>query len=663
MKPLLKVTVFFLWSLLILAGYYYFHKPLTPQQFLEILGALVNLAGSLLILALCGGLGYKIARFSGSHPLNAFSVQAALGAGSFSLLWLALGLAGLYRWWAALVVLLAGLVYLRDEIFAWARQLGGILSVWQDSGTLGRIFLLASLLLALNQTWIALAPPVKYDALTYHLALPAAYAAQGGLAFFPTNPYWGHPQLAEMLFTWIAALGGQPASGAIFNWWCGLVMFAGLAGFTFEHFPGSTATARSRARAAAAAVFFVLAGATARWMLGWAYTDLISAWMGLGVLASLLKWHETGQPTYLGLAGVFTGLAAGTKYTAAIIAIGLYLGIWLVRSIRKPTVRLWLASGVISLLIFAPWALKNLAYTGNPLFPYAIPTPAYDAQRLADANLPSADYQVLPQIVLPIYLTWTGVDSAPGPSTDLGPLLILFALPALVIQRRSPTVQFLGVSLLVGWLAMSVGGARFGHLNQPRLFFVLLPALAALAGWGWAELQNITAAGVRLNRLTAVLAFLILGLVLLQDGTHLLETGAINTVIGLQSSHKYLEDNTGVYITAMDRLSTLPKESKVLMLWEARGLYAPPNTLPDPWIDAWRASIHRLKTPQAVLDDLRGQGISHLLVYTAGMEYMRENDAAMTPEDWDALDQFLALLPAPTQAANDYYLLYEISGR
>lgn len=662
MKPLLKVTGFFLWTLLILAGYYYFHKPLTPQQFLEILGALVNLTAALLILALCGGLGYKIARFSGSHPLTAFSVQAALGAGAFSLVWLALGLAELYRWWAALALLLAGLIYLRDEILAWFRQLGDILPIWQDSGILGRIFLLISLLLVLNQAWIALAPPVKYDALTYHLALPAAYAAQGRLAFFLANPYWGHPQLAEMLFTWIATLGGQPSGGAIFNWWCGLAMLAGVAGFTYEHFPSSPATPRSQARAAAAAVFFVLAGATARWMLGWAYTDLISAWMGLGVLACLLKWHNTGQPAYLGLAGVFTGLAASTKYTAAIIAVALYLGIWLVRSIRKPTVRLWLASGVISLLVFSPWALKNLAYTGNPLFPYAIPTPAYDAQRLADANLPSADYQVLPQIVLPVYLTWTGVDSAPGPSTDLGPLLVLFAVPALVIGRRGPITQFLGFSLLVGWLAISIGGARFGHLNQPRLFFVLMPALAALAGWGWAELQNITAAGVRLNRLTAALAALILGLVLLQDVSHLLVSGAVQTVIGLQSTQKYLEDNTGVYITAMERLSTLPSESKVLMLWEARGLYAPPNTLPDPWIDTWRSSIHRLKSPRAVLDAWRAEGVTHLLVYTAGMDYMRANDAAMTPEDWEALDQFLALLPAPVQAAGDYYLLYEISG-
>jgi len=385
--------------------------------------------------------------------------------------------------------------------------------------------------------------------------------------------------------------------------------------------------------------------------------------MGLGVLASLLKWHQTGQPTYLGYAGVFVGLAASTKYTAAIIAVALYVGVWLVRSIRKPTVRLWFASGVISLLVFAPWALKNLDCTGNPLFPYAISTPTYDAQRLADANLPSADYQVLPQIILPVYLTWTGVDSAPGPSTDLGPLLVLFAVPALVKQRRSPVVQFLGFSLLVGWLAMSFGGARFGHLNQPRLFFVLLPALAALAGWGWAELEGITAAGVRLNRLTAALAVLILGLVLLQDTSHLLVSGAVQTVVGLESRQKYLEDNTGVYITAMDRLSALPQESKVRMLWEARGLYAPPNTIPDPWIDGWRSSIHQYKTPQAVLDDWRGQGITHILVYTAGMDYMRENDAAMTPDDWKAWDQLLTRLPAPIQAAGEFYLLYEISGK
>ena len=359
-------------------------------------------------------------------------------------------------------------------------------------------------------------------------------------------------------------------------------------------------------------------------------------------------------------AGVFTGMAVGTKYTAGIVALAIFSGIWIFKGMRKPTFALWLQSGLLALAIFLPWAAKNTIATANPLFPYLIPTSWYSAERLAAANLPPEQFTWLPQLALPVYLTWAGVDSAPGPSTDLGPLLILFAIPGLLAFRKDRKIQMLGFSLAIVWLVMSLAGSRFGHLQQPRLYFALLPALALLASWGWTAIQEITASGVRLSRVAGVIAALVIGLAVWQSTSYLLDTKAFPTTLGVQSRETYLEEQTGAYYIAMRNINDLPDNSRVLMLWEARGFYAPTNADLDPWIDRWRSAQHAAGSAEAVLAQWRAQGFTHLCVFTSGMEFMRESDAAVTLDGWHEYDRMIDSLPPPSQLAGDFYLLYDI---
>jgi hypothetical protein len=99
------------------------------------------------------------------------------------------------------------------------------------------------------------------------------------------------------------------------------------------------------------------------------------------------------------------------------------------------------------------------------------------------------------------------------------------------------------------------------------------------------------------------------------------------------------------------------------MLWEARGLYTPTHTTPDPWIDRWRSSLRQLGSPEAVLADWRAQGFSHVLLYKTGMDFVRNNDTGMSPAEWDQLDKFLNMLPPPQPIAGPFYLLYELIER
>jgi hypothetical protein len=660
MKPIYKILLFLIWSTLMLAGYYYYHKPVEPPQLLQAAQSLYDFLISGLILIICAGLGHKILRFDRRTDLAELSLQAALGSGVAGITWLGMGAIGLLYWWSAALLLLVGCITLRKDCLAWLRELKVVTSLWQNAGRMGRFFFLASMLLILNQLWMALAPPVKYDALTYHLALPRLYLEQGRLAFIADNPYWGHPQIVEMLYTWAMALGGS-STAAVLSWWAGVIFIFGLAGAVHHYLPKPGATEIQRANSSAAAVTFLLVGVTAQRMLGWAYSDLFSAWFGLAALLVFFRWLDSGDSAWMRWAGVFTGMAVSTKYTAGVIALAIFAGSWVIKGLRKPTFSLWLQSGFLALVIFLPWAIKNTVATGNPLFPYVLPTPGYSTARLADANLPPEQYAWLPQIALPVYLTWTGVDSASGPSTDLGALLVIFAIPGLIAFRRDRKVQMLVFSLAIVWLAISLAGARFGHLQQPRLYFCLLSALVLLAGWGWTAVQEITANGVRLNRLAGVIACLSIGLALWQSTIYLLTTQAVPTAFGVRSRDAYLHDQTGAYYMAMRSMDGLPQDSRVLMLWEARGLYAPAFAVPDPWIDRWRSAQHDAGSAEAVLAQWRSQGVTHLLIFTSGMEFMRESDAAVTLDGWLEFDRMINSLPPPSQLAGDYYLLYDIN--
>jgi hypothetical protein len=283
-----------------------------------------------------------------------------------------------------------------------------------------------------------------------------------------------------------------------------------------------------------------------------------------------------------------------------------------------------------------------------------IPTPLFPAWRVAAGNLAPDGLTWLSGAALPVALTWTGVDGALGFSTDIGPLLVLLALPAVWIFRKQRPVQVLCLVLALVWAVIAIPGLKFGHLTQPRLYFAALPALAILAGLGWAALQSLTLQGVRLRRILGAILALVCFLVVLQDATDLAASNAPAAVLGAESPAAYRAANLGDYALLDETLAALPAGARVLALWEPRELYLPTNTLPDYWIDRWRTDAHDRAQPADVLAQWKAQGITHLLVYLPGEAYMRAADPAVTSQSWAEFDRLLQQLPAPRSVGSSY---------
>jgi hypothetical protein len=744
------IIIIFLWAMLVIVGYYYTHKPVSPTDAAALLKPISQIIIALSLVVLSGGIGRTLLIAAGITPLERVSLQAALGSGILALVWLLIGLLNLYFWWSAWALLGVGLFAFRRQSRLWLFDLAALKSLWKGSSIFARMLTLICTFFSVTQLFFALAPPFKWDALMYHLELPRRYLEAGGFVFIPWNPYWGHPQLAELLYTWGVALGGLEVA-QLLGWAFMVLLIFGILGFL---------SALAGTNAAWLAVAALLAGLSIRGMMSWAYVDGLAALFGFAALISTLYWIEKGHSGWLLWSGVFAGFAVFTKLTAAILLPILILTVliyhffpsffkpqdrshskksgsspqqdrspdtgkspplmslrtflkknpdrmslrtFFVKNLQSMSLRTFFETiyksmslqtffvkihksmslrtlfvkqspsnqspsnqrsfkstlklltlhcsliTLIPLFIFLPWLLLNTHHTGNPLYPHLFPTEFTSFERLSFFGK-SEGFPGWHFAFLPLALTWFGVEAGaleglPNFYSDIGPLLVMFSLPAIILFWKLPAIRLLAVWLLGGWIFMLLASWYSALLSQSRLYFVLLPAVALAAGWGWSALERVSAAGVRLSRLMAAIVLLVLLFNLWQDVLSLARLNPVGVVLGTRSVDAYQDQTLGMYAKTMRAIAKLPPESQVLFLWEPRGLYAPISGQPDSWIDRWYLDRNLIGDPFEIKEFWLSQGFSYILINLAGMEFERQNRLQLLEEDWLAFDQLMADLP------------------
>ena len=651
------LIIILIWLIIVLGGYYYVHKPFSPDKLAPAVYTLTNLLFVPLILLLFGGLGRRILPLENIQRAGRLVLQFGLGTGLFSLVWFLLGLAGLYFRWTAWGVLLLGLFFLRKPVYSWAKEFSFMLLEFEKIKKSEKAVVLFLSVLLLIQLLIALSPPLKYDALTYHLDLPRHYAAANSFVFLDQNPYWGHPQLVEVLYTFAYLLFGLETA-VLLGWVVGVMILAGTAGVCNFWIKEADPKADTKMPGLMAAAV-LLSGYTFRYMFSWAYTDLFSVLFGFCTLLVFIQFLQTNNVKFLYFSGLFAGFALGTKWTAALVLLPLFF--WLVPDLLKGrlkprTVFIW---GGVFFLTALPWFLKNYIYTGNPLYPYFFPTPWINDFRLTAASTSPQNHNLVKNLLAPLTSTWFGVDSATGFGADIGPLMLLF-LPFVFWKfRREKIVKLFGLCLLFWWGSMLLGSHFFEHLQQTRLYFVFLPCLAICAALGWYAVQPLKSGNIRVGLVLNGMLFMVSVFILFQDITDVQVSRSIAYLGGNSSRQDYLEKSLGWYARAMKQLEGLPAGSKVLMLWEGRGLYAPDNVDSDPWIDVFRVNLSENLTTQEMIGHWQEEGYSYLLVNMSGVEFLQENPGSGWQEDWQAFDALLDGLPEPL-SMGDVYSLYEL---
>ena len=508
-----------------------------------------------------------------------------------------------------------------------------------------------------SQYLVALAPPLQFDALTYHLAIPKAYLQAGHITYLQNNIFWGMPQLVEMLYTLAIYIGGIEAA-PILGWWIGLLALIGLVGFTKSIFEREIAWV-------AAASIMAGSGLTTSFSSG--YVEWASILYGLCILICLSHWLVDEQISRVVMAGALAGMAMGIKYTNGIILIGgvvVLLFSQKFTSFKKSlTNLLWF--GGMAILVMLPWLIKNLTATSNPFYPVFIPSGAMDATLLAFYQFKPFAQDWSRIILLPWQATIWGVDGGDGFSASIGPLLLGLSPFALIYWHRldpnqKATVKTGLIILFVGFFVWAVGSQFRGLLIQTRLYFIIFPSWALLAATGYALIAKINSYNIRFGKLADT--FILLAL-LFNTFSTIKSTSVSNpmaVILNLESRASYLTRHLGSYETAMQALQSLSGNPKVLMLWETRGFECQPECDPDEIIGRWYHDWSIYQNSNSIISNWKKQGYTHILLNRNGADFVRKYDVnAPGSEYWQGLHMVTkALIPVGENMGG--YELYQL---
>lgn len=322
----------------------------------------------------------------------------------------------------------------------------------------------------------AAAPPMAFDVLEYHLAAPGQWLRAGVISPLPGNFFSHLPFLAEMNYLLALALGGGalPSTPAMLNLW-GLLAALSLV-LALGDINGIGRSVRG------AAALLVLSTP----LIFKICTDaLVDIWVVLGTLSAVYAWHRwiiTRRIGALLIAALAVGFLATVKLPALVIWVAPLLVFFLYTLIAH---RLCPAEWIISFVVVAvvaavpilPWALKEAAWSGNPVFPLAYGMFGGEGWSGAQAELLIAGHG-LRSPLMPSY--WLDLWHR---RSDLGPCPLSLALGAILFARRRHAQGLIG-SVLVMALGAGLLWNLLGH--SPDRF--VAPAVALLVPLGFGGL-------------------------------------------------------------------------------------------------------------------------------------------------------------------------------
>ncbi|MGB3713901.1 MAG: hypothetical protein WA996_05665 [Candidatus Promineifilaceae bacterium] len=719
------IVLFFLWLTVILASYYIvqnaylkvilelfpnFDRWLPFRISLEALGrTLLDLLVALWIASVALGIGRwllgRIGRRRFVH-LEELLFGLGLGFGILGVAVLFLGLVGFISRPALLLLMVVlTLITGRSSIrfirtFPTPRPRRLIL-----------LFLSITILLALS---LALLPPTSWDGLFYHLTEPSLYLEQGRIVPGIDIPHLNFPSLFEMLY--LLALGIRGEVSAVLLHFIFALMLMGLVYVM--------AGQLLKVKNAWSAVLFLLAIPMILSLAGWAYNDLALAFYEVIALYTLLKWRSgwvepgttrlsttaeeaTAGPipdktfqdkSWLILSAIMLGLAMGLKYTSVVALISLAgLILWWFRKEVRHAIRPLLLFLGLAVLVSSPWFIKNLIFTGNPVYPFLFDGTNWDEFRSAAygeggtgiAYDPSSCTEYSPEflvgqhatrcelnvgylgtrlLLLPYDITLGIRDaSQDGP---IGPLFLIL-LPLLliygVIAKRSNRPAALGGLLffaLTQFIFWTIGVVGSAALWQSRLLLPALVALCPALSWLLEDLAHLDHPRFSLQRQL----YLVIGVVLLVglffQIINWLPQQPWGYIIGDESKDENLRRRLGSHFEAMDYINTqTPEDAVVAFLWEPRSYYCQRDCRPDSILDAFGHLQYEYGDASGIIYSMRDEGITHVLIFEKGLDLVLEansatGDAIEEPRVLiDLRENYLELV---TTIGEDWYTLYRI---
>ena len=574
------------------------------------------------------GLGWPLRRRLLPDHTDALAIQAGLGVAAMITLDATLGALGVLQWggaggaWALIVI---GIALLIEQLRRSTRRAPVLpIVVWTA------IPAVAVLLVAACSApgWLWSSEFGGYDAMSYHLQLPAEWQAIGRITPLEHNVYSWLPGYVEAAYYHLAVLMGD---GLAATYACQLLhaLLAALTAALIGRIawrlvqPGA-----GRWVAPLAAVVFL----GTPWVIvtgSLAYNEMVvTLLLATGLLIAADEPVKTPSAVAL---GIVAAAACGAKLTAVgfaavPLAVLLFAGS---PAARWP--RLGAAAAGSALVCLLPWLIRNGVDAGNPVFPFATSLLGLAHWTAEQADAWTQGHTAGTGIAGRAAATWNellryGLGDNPAPPDPWLPqwsLLPWLAPVGLAVAATNARLRRWTMRLGLILLVQLVFWMLFTHLKSRFMLPAVVPAALAVALGIAAVSERLRPGRVRTALGAAMLAALVLwcclpGAIYLREAA-----GAPAARIGLAlmlsgdvlspSQRRSMSDS----VAAIGLNYDLPDGARVLAVGDATPLYYRADvTYQTTWDRGPLSAAMRSRPddPSAWLADLREQGFTHLLV-------------------------------------------------
>ena len=443
--------------------------------------------------------------------------RIATGLGVMSLATLGLGLAGAMNRVSAIALLVVGMAITVGRVLQSRGTASATVGEWWHARAGWSWLWVAAMPFLAMAIVAAFVPPGVlwgdepngYDVVEYHLQIPREWYEAGRITPLQHNVFSYFPFNVEMQFLLAMHVRGGPWAGMYLSqlMHVGYVALSVVAVYAAARsIGGSTPGAAVAGVCAAATPWLALLGPVA-------YNEgglLLYGTLAIGWTLHALRDPER-RVAAMAVAGAMAGFACGVKPTGVpMLLLPLPAAFVIIAAVRREAIgRALVASmafGVIGVALYSPWLVRNLVWTGNPVFPEAQSVfgrahfTEAQQERWKGAHSPRADQQ---GSSARLWAAWEQI------ATDarFGYVLFPLALACAAITYRKPETWLLLAMLalmLAIWLAITHLQSRFFVLAIPvaALLIAQVRARAALASGVGAFALALIGIGVMHGRMT-----------------------------------------------------------------------------------------------------------------------------------------------------------------
>jgi hypothetical protein len=461
----------------------------------------------------------------------------------------------------------------------------------------------------------AIAPPLSWDELAYHLAIPKLYVTQQQLINVPYIMYSNSPFNMEMLYT-LGLLLHSDILPHLMMFSLSMLLSIALVLFSAKRFD-------YRVGLFALAIYWSMEAVQV--LSGVALVEIGLAYYTWLALYAFIVWVEQCTKGWLWVSGLMGGAAAGSKLTGAVIPLLLLTGVLLISCLHRRkrsahVVQHFLWFGLPVILTVLPWYLKSYAMTGNPVWPFLNTffggqywDKIGEAQHLAYLRSTNLTFSLQNLVTTPWHIAVQPRRFGSYPLSLLPLWLVPFApLLMRVRQREKITISIMclfGLAYYLIWFMLT---------HQTRFLLPVVPVMCLLSGYVAWRLRD------RLGRWTTLLLLGILVAMLpwwSAQRTALWEE-RLTYLRGAVSRRALLHAHIDV-MPAFDYCNTKTPHDAVILLfpYENRGYYLDRAYVWANLLSQRYIKFEEFKDAEALWRELRRLGITHILDRPAFTQY------------------------------------------